>query len=435
MKSILFFITIFYSSFIFSRPIKVPSEYLFENSSSEKALSSIETINFSRDVDHLLNLQENTLNKINGNSERAHLTQLLTSFSLSQSGLFGLSAFSSQSSTTLFWEKKQLPLKDEEVKSFHLTENDDEISLQMKIDEVTDYLVSEDKVKDSPKLRYNLDKVLRKGHQMFTDFQGIESANWKVGGYRLDLSISASGNVTPFVKLGENVRLWIEWTKSSPNKSSFQVSSRAGEFISNVLADIDVSSSQINHSSFELQNVFIGLGEDIKTGLFGFGASAFGFTGYVKLVRKEKHENSMIPITVNKDMDYPVVSGESNQKSRSPLISRKRLMRGVTKSLHFAKFFTDKASRVSTSKWKISSIRQIATVSRTGFFGLSNMSTRGVFIFIFNRKKPDNEKLFNSNIFESHPTLIRLSFMSVIGFTIPEIANLEIRPQVELFWK
>jgi len=30
----------------------------------------------------------------------------------------------------------------------------------------------------------------------------------------------------------------------------------------------------------------MGVGEDIKTGLFGFGASSFGFTGNVKLVRK-----------------------------------------------------------------------------------------------------------------------------------------------------
>jgi len=58
----------------------------------------------------------------------------------------------------------------------------------------------------------------------------------------------------------------------------------------------------------------------------------------------------MIPIEAKIDIDYPVVSEETNQKSRVPSISRKRLMRGVNKSLYFAQFFTDKASRVSTSQ-------------------------------------------------------------------------------------
>lgn len=394
---------------------------------------------FAENVDHLMAVQQDSLEKLNTDHKSIHLTQLLTSFTVSKSGLFGLSALASSSNTTLFWNKKVSAPKVDEAKSFLMDGDDDELSLQMKIDNVTEYLVRNNKVNDASKLRDNLDKVVRKAHSIFKDVENLETPNWRVGGYRLDLAITASGVVTPFTKVGENVRLWLEWTH--PKKpSSVAVNNKMTRFVSKVLNDTEQATLNVNMPNFELQNLYVGLGEDLKAGLFGFGSSTFGFVGYVKFVKKPKTTKSEIIASAQEsDDDYPVIQEPTETKSmpRMVSISSRKIKQGIERSLHFAEFFTNKAERTQTTHWELSSVREIATISKTGLFGLSTLTSKGVFTFIFNRKQPQSAAFAAAAPAptSNYVSLIRLSFITMLGVQIPGIANFELRPNVELFWK
>ena len=318
--------------------------------------------------------------------------------------------------------------------------DDDELSLQMKIDDVTEYMVRNNKVNDASKLRENLDRVIRRGHEIFASIDSLETPNWKVGGYRLDLSITASGVVTPFTKVGENVRLWLEWTRPSHKVAAAPVNNKITRFVAKVLNDTEEATLKVNMPHFELANLSVALGEDLKAGLFGFGSSVFGFVGHVKFVKKPKATTVALATSDESTTDeYPVIQDPTDAKSLPHFVSipSRKVKQGIERSLKFAQFFAQKAERIESTHWELSSIREIATITQSGLFGLSTLSTKGVFTFIFNRKAPQTNALTDSAPAptSTYMSLIRLSFITMLGVQIPEIATVELRPNIELFWK
>jgi hypothetical protein len=438
MKNLIFALVVFGGQSIFASTQFVPNEFMAAKPVPAKMKSADTTEEFAENVDHMMSVQHNSLEKVSSDHRKIHLTQLVTSFSVTKSGLFGLSALSAGSTTNLFWNKKKALAKTDDVKSFTIAADEDELSLQMKVDDVVDYLVKQDKVKDPAQLRINLDTAMRKGNEIFNDIANLETPNWRVGGYRLDLAIGASGVVAPFTKVGENVRLWIEWTKPAKPNAAAPSNSKVTHFVSKVLADTEFATAKMNMPHFELQNIFIGLGEDIKAGLFGFGSSTFGFVGYVKFVKKPKAELTNAMIAADSiDEDYTVVHESSKNKSliKFVVIPRKEIIKGIQRSLKFAQFFANKADRIQSTNWELGLIRETATITRSGLFGLSNLSTKGVFVFNFTRIQPHQIAPIQTLDESTYMSLIRLSFVTVLGYTIPGIANFVARPNIEFFWK
>lgn len=437
MKNLIFAIVVLWGLSAVAGTQFVPNEFLAERPLQSKMKSTNTSADFSENVDHLLSVQQNSLENVSTDHKRIHLTQLVTSFSVSKGGLFGLSGLSTSSATTLFWNKKTTVAKNDEVKAFTISADDDELALQMKVDDVVDYLALQNKVKDSSALRDNLVQVMRKGHEIFSDVANLETPNWRVGGYRLDLSISASGVVMPFTKVGESVRLWLEWTKPARSNLGALPDTKVTRFVTKVLDDTEAATAKINMPQFELQNLYVGLGEDVKAGFFGFGSSTFGFVGYVKFVKKPKTELTKIINADDENEDYPVIQEPSENKSLSKfvIIPRREIRNGIQRSLNFAQFFTQKAERTESTHWELSTIRETATITKSGFFGLSSLSTKGVFIFIFNRKKPQSVTPVEFVAAPTYMSLIRLSFITTLGYSIPEIASVELRPNIEFFWK
>lgn len=443
MKTLIFAFAVLIGQSAFASSQFVPSQFLAEKPIANKSMQVNTDEDFAANVDHLMDVQQKSLENLSTERKSIHLTQLLTSFTVSKSGLFGLSALSASSNTTLFWNKKVTVAapKADEAKSFQMDSSDDELALQMKIDDVTDYLVRNNKVNDAAKLRENLDQVIRKAHGIFGDIDALETPNWRVGGYRLDLSVGASGVVTPFTKVGENVRLWLEWTRPAHKPVATPANTKVTRFVSKVLNDTEAATLNVNMPHFELQNLYVGLGEDLKAGLFGFGSSTFGFVGYVKFVKKPKTtvKTTLVSEDQAADEEYPVIQERTDVKSLPRFVSipSKKIKKGIENSIHYAAFFSNKAERIESVHWELGQIREIATITKSGLFGLSTLSTKGVFTFIFNRKQPQTIALAASAPAptSTYLSLIRLSFVTVLGVQVPEIANFELRPNVELFWK
>lgn len=442
MKNLIFAFVVLCGQQAFANSMHVPSDFLAVKPAMNKSMNVNTNTNeeFAQNVDHLMEVQQQSLENLNTEHSKVNLTQLLTSFTVSKTGLFGLSSLSSSSNTTLFWNKKKVAAKTEEAKSFEINADEDELALQMKIDDVTEYLVRNGKVNDASNLRDNLDKVMRKAHGIFNDVANLETPNWRVGGYRLDLAVAGSGKVSPFTKVGENVRLWIEWTKPAHKPAVAPANTKLTRFVSKVLNDTEQATLNVKLPNFELANVSVAIGEDLKAGLFGFGSSTFGFVGHVKFVKKPKTTKALLVENTESDTEaYPVIQDETTTKSMPKIvsISSKKIRQGIEKSLHFAEFFAAKAERIESTHWELSQIREIATVTQAGLFGLSTLSTKGVFTFIFNRVQPQTAALADAapTPTTNYVSLIRLSFVTVLGIQIPAIANFEIRPNVELFWK
>ncbi len=431
MKNFILPLMIFWIQIAFAHPT-VSEDFLSGPLDNEKPLLMTRQDDFANDLDGILDVQEESFDSIVHSSPHLKLTQLVTSFSVSKSGLLGLSALGANSATTLFWNRKKSTIK-EEVKSFSLVGNEDELQLQMKIDEVSDYLIKQNKVKNRFQLRENLEKVMRKGQLLLTSMENIESPHWRVGGYRLDLEITASGVVLPFTKLGENVRLWIEWTRSPSVLTKPVSENKTTSFVTALLDDIEVATADVKLPQFELQNLYVGLGQDVKTGFFGIGSTNLGFVGYVKFVKKTKMS-----------FEHPSSGASGNQVNqenkfvRLSRLFRKRMRKGITRSLKFAEYFARRAEKSKSKNWELATIREIATITKSGFLGLSTLKTKGVFIFMFNRVKPQTEKIREEPIMSeeiTNLTLLRLSFVTLIGYNLPYVANFEVRPNIEFFWK
>jgi hypothetical protein len=443
MKTLIFALVVLCGQSAFANSMHVPTDFLAVKPAVSKSMNVNTSTNeeFAQNVDHLMDVQQQSLENLNTEHAKVSLTQLLTSFTVSKTGLFGLSSLSSSSNTTLFWNKKKVAAtKNDEAKIFEINADEDELSLQMKIDDVTEYLVRNGKVKDASKLRDNLDKVMRKAHGIFNDVANLETPNWRVGGYRLDLAIAGSGKVTPFTKVGENVRLWIEWTRPAHKTAVAPANTKVTRFVSKVLNDTEQATLNVKLPNFELANVSVAVGEDLKAGLFGFGSSTFGFVGHVKFVKKPKTTKALlVENTESDDEAYPVIQDQTNEKSmsRAVSISSKKIKQGIEKSMHFAEFFAAKAESIESTHWELGQIREIATVTQAGLFGLSTLSTKGVFTFVFNRIQPQAAALTEAapTPTTNYVSLIRLSFVTVLGIQIPAIANFELHPNVELFWK
>lgn len=265
MKTLIFALVVLCGQQAMANSQYVPGTFLAERPAVTKSKAPTSTNEeFAQNIDNLMAVQQQSLEKIEAEHAKISLTQMLTSFSISKTGLFGLSALSSSSNTTLFWNKKKTVAKTVEAKAFEINAEEDELALQMKIDDVTEYMVRNNKVNDASKFRDNLDLVMRKAHGIFNDVANLETLNWRVGGYRLDLAVAASGKITPFTKVGENVRLWIEWTRPAHKPAAAPANTKITRFVSQVLNDTEQATLKVNLPNFELSNVYVAVGEDLR---------------------------------------------------------------------------------------------------------------------------------------------------------------------------
>lgn len=316
---------------------------------------------------------------------------MLTNFSITKSGLLGLSAFKANEFVSLFWTRKKPSnenKKSQEVqKAVQIEGEATEEELAMTATELADSLFSSGLVNNKEALVQNLGLAMKKANETFGVIETMSYGNWDVSGLRLDLSVSASGIVVPYTTVGASSRVWIEWRRvKSPNDkkvASSQGGKKLQEFVSKILSDVDLSANNINLKSFHLSQMYVGLGQDIKTGFFGLGSANMGFVGYVILNHKKQAAVVTNPLTDSSD-ELPVITGNSKLKSVFN-VSRRKLRRSIQKTLNLGAKLVDNADKVKSTKWEVSKIRLTTTLSKSGFFGLSSLNTKGVFIHVFDR--------------------------------------------------
>jgi hypothetical protein len=439
----IFILLLFISMNSFAKSYYVPSKYLADEQLMKSESLSVE---FSEGIEYIVNTQSQTLENFveQKSTQRFELAGMVTSFAVSNSGLLGLSAVSASSSTSMFWSRKNTVANSKStVKSYYLTDIDNEQKLAEEVDDIASYLKENSLVKNPIKLTNNLHKAIKRGQNFYDQVANLEHQKWKINGFRLDLSISISGAVSPFVSVSGGTRLWLEWDKSSTAKT-FKSRSRARKarkFVTKVLHEIDNATDDLRPRHFKLKKIYIGVGESLKTGFFGLANSSVGFVGYIRLARTKP----MIKL-IEDDLDKEITVTDLQETTkgidkRAFSIPRRRLRQGIKKAIKYANFFINKAESLKSKKWEINKIRQISTISKKGFFGISNLTTKGVFIFIFEKENQKQAASFIPIVLTQKTTknnplsLVRLRFASDISIGIPWIADFKIKPNLAFIWK
>ena len=102
MKKNISLIFLIFTQVCMARFYQAPSEFLMDSEAPLETISLNVHESFASSVDHLMDIQQSSLDQLSDQGRSLKLTQIMTSFSVSKSGLFGLSTLSTNSSTTLF---------------------------------------------------------------------------------------------------------------------------------------------------------------------------------------------------------------------------------------------------------------------------------------------------------------------------------------------
>lgn len=314
-------------------------------------------------------------------SKKFKLNLMMTNLTVTKSGLVGISALKASEFVSLYWTRKKVKAAPEEVSNTLQIEGQaTEEELNMNASELADSLYNSGLVKNKETLLQSLKAAMTKANETFGAIETMSYGKWDVSGLRLDLSVSVSGIVVPYTKVGASTRVWIEWKRVNHARvKSFtsQNGKKLQDFVSKVLRDVDLSVNNVNLKSFHLSQMYIGLGQDYKTGFFGLGSSNFGFIGYVILNHRPGATVSNTLADARDDLPA-ITKGVFS-------VSRRKMRKSIQKTMNLATKLVHNAEKVKSEKWEVSRIRLTTTLSKSGFFGLSALNMKGVFIHIFER--------------------------------------------------
>jgi hypothetical protein len=275
-----------------------------------------------------------------------------------------------------------------------------EISKQ--IEPAVQMILSQGKVQDAGKLRSELQRAVGQFQQMVqavaTDQGG--STYW-VSGFRIDLSISASGSVS-FGTFGVDTRLRLEWKRAmraqpktpsqrlvaqSIDPSTARMQESLKEFIHNIALDLEDASTQNPPSAdFKPYSFRVGLGMSMS-GDLGFASGSGSLIGHINFSRDTKkpvvypvqptHPGAYLLIEkataaqLSQHLAFAHSHGIPVKTAPSDLafmIDRARFRKGLSHAMKMGSFFAEHAGKANSSspQWKIFDLRLGLDLSLTG---------------------------------------------------------------------
>lgn len=335
-------------------------------------------------LEKVLSIQEKVLlSKEDKQVQGFRFSHYITDFSVSKSGLFGLSSLKGRSAVEFGWKKKNDSKGLAEEAQVEI-EGDSPRSLKLSADQIEEIAVSTGKVKSSPLLRQNIETSLMEARTIMSEVNVMDFPGWKLGGLRLDLNIGANGRVWFFSKVGAVVRIRINWKRTkvtAHGKAVAPVNGNTNRFVSKVLYDLDKIYSGGSIAGFKVKVVNIGVGVTQKGSVLGlFGSASAGFIGHLRFEPVKKSLPDTTPMTDSslptEDIEY-VGNEESGKGMNFLFIPRNKWRDGLRKSLRLATFFASSASRFN-GKWQITDMKTEFELTKSGFLGLASTSANSI---------------------------------------------------------
>ncbi|MBI2602360.1 MAG: hypothetical protein HYW48_04825 [Deltaproteobacteria bacterium] len=264
------------------------------------------------------------------------------------------------------------------------------------------------RIHNEKNFRENLSRTAKVFSELIQDIDdSVYDLNWYVSGFRLDLIVSASGAVLPWMKVGGDVRLRFIWDRikriGSAAHPVSQTPPKSGmkKFIYRIAEDLSLASEDaLEGSGFRPDFMRVGVGFSVDGNIYvvksGLEATFSLFFTRSKKPLKPRHERAID----HKDEYIELASGELENELAyarrhkinyekvddngrglyQPIhrvmykIKRSHFRKGLEKSFRIARFFINQVNRHSQKHWEVSRVETICEMSLTGIFGLSPLT-------------------------------------------------------------
>lgn len=334
-------------------------------------------------LNSVLGIQEKVLmGKEDKSASGFKFSQYVTDFSVSKSGLFGLSALKATTAVEVKWMKVSTNQKTVEVIADVEVVDDSAEALAMTAQELEALALATGKVEASPVLKTNIENVLHEVKFMMDQTNHSEFPGWKLAALRVDLSIGANGKVWTFAKAGASVRLRLDWKKiAKQSNNKMMMTNKTSNFINKILYDFNQIYQADELAGFKVKMINVGVGLSRKGGFLGLASTKLGITGFLRFVPIPATKSLPLVVESNSALATEDIEHVSNEVSQNKgmnfsFVPRNKWRAGLQKGFAMAKFFAGSADRFQ-NRWQVTEIKTVFELNKSGFLGLASTTATG----------------------------------------------------------
>jgi hypothetical protein len=387
------------NSVLFTQGELIKILLLFMMIGNSFALTSSEV---GKTFDQIINAQEVALNRMDEESAAQllpfgfQMNEMVTDISVSKSGPMGISALKSNTAVEIKWRRNNLDAE-EDAADYVVEAESTEKDIAQLADSIVNVVKISGKVKNDSVLRTNVVHALNTVREQMMSFEVTRLQQWKANVLRLDLNFSTHGEVWFIARAGVALRLRMEWKlkeRTLKNADSTMINPQT-RFVVKTLSGLNQAVEKVPLKGFEVKKIMIGVGQSKARKFWGpwkYSAGMIGWLGFQQVTQPYKSIQAAVPIELLNE-DFIIGGFESSETTEKGIwpwsrrrISRTSFQSGLEQSLRTAAFYAERAMLPKRGQWHVSEIKTKNDISHTGFFGLANVSTRGILEIDLRRK-------------------------------------------------
>ncbi len=408
MKYILIFI-LFFSFQVFASEVsyQVPSSWLTAEEETYQIFGQSPQATdekFNQGTDKILQTVLNPL-KQSANEKSWKLNGVMFDLTVSSQGTLGLLAMKGAPSATIAWIKKP-KTKPAVVSQEEGPDSGYAININENVDRSTDSLVktlmSTGQVKNEAHLRENLTRVVSSFKNLTNGIETTSQTQWSLSRLRLDLSVGASGDLSPFTTVGGALRVRLEWfpqkrsQKIQPNEAQKNMNNFFNTMVHN-LSNWN-GQNQLLEQGLELARIRVGIGLTSRFNV-GLVRSSVGTAFHVYFEKKKmtyqiqtihqptpsqafhqfaeeslddinQNWNSILQISSSK-----MLTSKPAIKDKLYVVEPEQFYKGLSKSAKIGKYFVQRSKKnLANSEWTLQQVKIGTEISLTGALSLATLT-------------------------------------------------------------
>lgn len=401
MKYILIFSSFFSFTAVAEVSYKVPPSWL-KSEDAYQILAQTKDIpdeNFNQGTDKIFQTVLMPLRQ-SSPDKTWKLNGMMFDLTVSSQGTLGLLAMKGAPSATIAWVKKtqQKPTTEDEHHDPGYLVNINEHT-DSHTNALVKTLVETGQVKNEANLRENLKRVTLSFKTLTHGIENTAHGSWTLSRLRLDLSVSASGELSPFTSFGSGLRVRLEWfpEKQEHSQPKSEVQKNMNSFFSAMLINLENWSgqSQLISQGLHLSTIRVGIGLTSKFNV-GVVKSSVGSAFYAYFDKKKSgyrifqqspnqalyqfEEESLQTVNQNWNSVLQISAranpmAKINAKDKLYVIEPEKFHSGLTKAAKIGKYFAQRSKQaLEKSEWTLRQVKIGAEISVTGGLALVTLS-------------------------------------------------------------
>ena len=339
-------------------------------------------------TNNLFEINESALNKVveTHADSKWILNNLISKFSLSKDGVLGFSAFNTEASVEITWQKIAPKIKksESEINSNYQLSDNEMLNTDAFVDDLASKLQKSNKINNVDKFKTHLKTRLAGVRELMNSLPTNNYQNYSPDSFQIEMNTDIAGNVLSHLSANISFTLKLKWKYNPALSSKMQrpVNLKIFKFIDVLLEDINhATSNGISPKGYTLNQIGVELGSTSENnwGLSNTTVETYGKLNFKRIANAPQqlhitNKNDSIPFVDNAEMNSAPVRNGKTFRRKIFQIKRNRMRNGLMKAIKIANFFTSIAAKRQTTKWEISEVETSYSLSKNGIFGLSTRS-------------------------------------------------------------